>query len=74
MITITIPITESLNDFINEQVKLGHSANKADLVRKSLQKMKEDMFIESILNAKKEAKEGKLLQGDVIKLAKHFKD
>ena len=73
MTTITIPVTAELNDFIDNQVKLGEASSKADFVRRAIQKMKEDIFVQQILQAKKEAKEGKLLKGDLDKLAKGFK-
>ena len=73
MTTITIPITSDLNDFINSQVKIGGASSKADFVRRAIQKMKEDIFVQQILQAKQEAKEGKLMQGDLDKLAKGFK-
>ena len=68
MTTITIPITSDLNDFINSQVKIGGASSKADFVRRAIQKMKEDIFVQQILQAKQEAKEGKLLKGST-----HFK-
>lgn len=73
MTTITIPITNDLNDFINDQVKIGEASSKADFVRRAIQKMKEEIFIRQILQAKQEAKQGKLLKGDLDKLAKGFK-
>lgn len=73
MTTITIPITTELNDFIENQVKLGEASSKADLVRRAIQKMKEDVFVQQILISKKEAKDGKLLKGDLDELAKGFK-
>lgn len=73
MTTITIPITSDLNDFINDQVKIGEASSKADFVRRAIQKMKEEIFIRQILQAKQEAKQGKLLKGDLNKLAKGFK-
>ncbi len=72
MSTITVPLSKNLEDFITEQVKLGNAANKADLVRRALQRMKEDEFISTILKAKSEIKEGKALSGDLDKLAKGF--
>lgn len=72
MNTITIPITAELNDFIENQVKLGEASSKADLVRRAIQKMKEDVFVQHILQAKAEAATGKLLKGDLDQLAKGF--
>lgn len=72
MTTISIPVTEELNQFIEEQVELGNAANKAELIRRAIIKYKEDQFIALILKAKQEAKEGKLLVGDLDTLAKGF--
>lgn len=73
MTTITIPLNNELNDFINHQVKIGEASSKAEFVRRAIQKMKEDIFVKQILEAKLEAKQGKLLKGDLDKLAKGFK-
>ena len=72
MTTISIPITTELNQFIEEQVKLGKASSKAELIRRAIIKFKEDDFITSILKAKQEIKEGKALVGDLDTLAKGF--
>ncbi len=72
MTTITIPLDSELNGFINEQVKLGRVSSKADLVRQAIIRFKEEKFIEEILLAKREAKEGKIFKGDLDKLAEGF--
>jgi len=72
MTTISIPITNELNEFIDEQVELGKVASKAELIRRAIIKFKDDEFITSILKAKQEIKEGKALVGDLDKLAKGF--
>lgn len=72
MTTITVPLNTELNEFINEQVKLGKVPNKAELVRTAILKYKEDALITELLKAKQEAKEGKLFTGDLDVLVKHF--
>lgn len=72
MTTITVPLNTELNEFINEQVKLGKVPNKAELVRAAILKYKEDALITELLKAKQEAKEGKLFTGDLDTLAKRF--
>ncbi len=72
MTTISIPITNELNDFINEQVSLGKAGSKAELIRRAIVQYKEDEFIKSILAAKQEIKNGKGLVGDLDKLAEGF--
>ncbi len=72
MTTITVPLSTELNEFINEQVKLGKMPNKAELVRAAIIRYKEDALITELLKAKQEAKEGKLFTGDLDALAKRF--
>jgi Arc/MetJ-type ribon-helix-helix transcriptional regulator len=72
MTTITIPINDTLNGFIEDQVKLGHTSSKAELVRLALQRYKEEIFINEIRAAKQEIKDGKGLTGDLDELAKGF--
>ena len=73
MATISIPITSDLNEYIDEQVKLGKASSKAELIRRAIIKYKEDEFVNTILQAEQEVKEGKVLRGDLDKLAKGFK-
>lgn len=72
MTTISIPLNNELNNFIDEQVRLGNASSKAELIRRAIIKFKEDEFINSILKARQEIKEGKALRGDLDELAKGF--
>ncbi len=72
MTTISIPLNNELNNFIDEQVRLGNASSKAELIRRAIIKFKEDEFINSILKAKQEIKEGKALKGDLDELTKGF--
>ncbi len=72
MPTISIPITNDLNEFIEEQVELGKAASKAELIRRAIIKFKEDEFIATVLKAEQEIKDGKALVGDLDELAKGF--
>lgn len=72
MTTISIPLNNELNDYINEQVSLGNASSKAELIRRAIIKFKEDEFVNSILKAKQEIKDGKGLKGDLDELAKGF--
>lgn len=72
MATITVPLTPELTAFIDSQLKLGHAKSKAELVRRALQKMKEDEFIKTILHAKHELASGMGLSGDLDELVKGF--
>ena len=61
-----------LNDFINEQVRIGNVASKAELIRRAITQFKQDEFVNSILKAEQEIKDGKVLRGDIDKLAEGF--
>ncbi|MDO8575389.1 MAG: hypothetical protein Q7R78_01670 [bacterium] len=72
MTTISIPLNSELNSYIDEQVRLGNASSKAELIRRAIIKFKEDEFINTILKAKQEIRDGKALKGDLDKLAKGF--
>lgn len=72
MTNISIPLNSKLNDYINEQVRLGKVSSKAELVRQAIIKYKEEEFIQSIREAQQEIKDGKGLIGDLDELAKGF--
>ena len=73
MTTISVPIPASLESFIKDMVSRGFAANKADLIRKAILRLKEDEAVNSVLRAEQEGREGKNLSGDLDNLAKHFK-
>ena len=73
MSTLSIPLTPNLEEFINSQVKMGNAANKADVVRKALRLLAEEEAINDVLQSEKEAREGKILRGDIRMLMKKFK-
>ncbi len=72
MSTLSVPLTSELENFITAMVQSGKAANKADVVRKALTKMSEDEAIAAVLQSEREAKEGKVLYGDLRKLMKEL--
>lgn len=72
MTTITVPLNDSLNEFLETQVKLGNASSKADLVRTAIKRYKEEEFIRQINQARQEIADGKGLTGDLDELAKGF--
>lgn len=70
MSTLSVPLTPKLETFINDQVKSGRAANKADVVRRALTAMSEEEALQEILLAQKEIREGKGLKGDLRELIK----
>jgi len=72
MSTITVPLTPELDIFIQEQLGEGFSS-KAELVRQALKFYSEELEVREIMQARQEAKDGKILKGDLRELAKKFK-
>ena len=73
MSTLSVPLPPNLEEFVKNQVKQGHAANKAEVVRKALKLLEEEEAINVVLQAEKEISEGKLLRGDIRKLLKKIK-
>jgi len=61
-------------EYIENEVRAGNYANKAQLVRKALDKFREDEAVEAVLRSEREAKEGKIFHGDLDELAKKFRN
>jgi len=73
MSTLSVPLTPKLEEFINDQVKSGRAASKADVVRRALRSLSEEEAISAVLEAHREVMEGKILRGDLRELAKKFR-
>ena len=69
MTTLSVPISGDLEKFIEEMVKSGKGANKADVVRRALREYRENEALETVLQAQREP----TLRGDLRKLMKKFK-
>jgi putative addiction module CopG family antidote len=65
MATLSVPLTKELEEFIESQVKLGKSENKASVVRRALRRLAEEEAIMLALRAEQEP----TLCGDLDKLA-----
>jgi putative addiction module CopG family antidote len=73
MSTLSVPLNPTLETFINDMVKSGRAANKADVVRRALLKLAEDEAVGAVLRSEQELREGKILRGDLNELAKRLK-
>ena len=69
MSTLSVPLTPQLEEFIKQQIKSGEAPNKAFVVRKALMRMREEESVTRVLLSQREAREGKLLRGDLDELA-----
>jgi len=73
MSTLSVPLTPSLEIFITNMVKQGKAENKAQVVRQALRRFEEEEAVNSLLQARREVREGKVLYGDLDELAKKIK-
>ncbi len=69
MSTLSVPLTPKLEEFINNQVKIGRAANKADVVRRALTSFSEEDAVQEILKAMREP----ILRGNVRDLMKKIR-
>ncbi|OIO30923.1 hypothetical protein AUJ77_01095 [Candidatus Nomurabacteria bacterium CG1_02_43_90] len=68
MSTLSVPLSPELEKFIDNQVKNGNAANKADVVRRALIRFSEDEAVRAVL----EASRGPVLKGDLRELMKQI--
>jgi Arc/MetJ-type ribon-helix-helix transcriptional regulator len=68
MSTISVPLTPELESALNRLVKSGVAETKAGVMRRALKKMSDEEAINDILEAQQEAREGKLIRGDIRKI------
>lgn len=69
MTTISVPLPIELAKKLDDLVRSGYGSNKADAVRRAIEKASEEEVIQRILKAQKEPG----LRGDLRELAKKFK-
>ena len=72
MSTLSVPLTPELEKAIQGMVKSGIASNKAEAVRMAIKFFSEEQAIQTVLQAERELKEGKILRGDLHQLAKDF--
>ncbi len=70
MVTISVPITQKQEKFINALVKSGRAANKAHAVRLSIDALEDDSTFASLQRSLKDAREGKILYGNPREILK----
>ena len=70
MSTISVPVSAELETFIDDMIRQGVATNKADLVRRALTHFAEDQAVEAVLRSEQEAREGKVLRGDLRQIMK----
>lgn len=69
MSTLSVPLTPTLETFINDMVRRGVAPTKAEVVRQALIQFAEDQAVEAVMRSMREVKEGKILRGDLDEIA-----
>ncbi len=70
MSTLSIPIPPRLEEALAMLIKGGYGSNKAEIVRRALDRFIEDEAVFAVIRAEQEVAEGKVLRGDLRKLIK----
>lgn len=69
MTTLSVPLPSHLEELVKKLAK-QRGSNKAEVVRHALELLAEEEAVQAVLTAERELSEGKLLKGDLQKLAK----
>lgn len=69
MSTISVPIPNTLETFIDDMIRRGFAPSKAEVVRQALVRYAEDQAVEAVMQSMREAKAGKILRGDLDEIA-----
>ena len=70
MSTLSVPISQNIENFIEDVIHRGIAPNKAEVVRQALVRYAEEQAVEAVLRSEHEANEGKILRGDLKDLMK----
>lgn len=62
MTTLSIPINEKMQKFIDSQIAEGKAENKAEVVRRALTYFAEQQAIADVLEAEQDIKAGKIFK------------
>jgi len=70
MSTLSIPLSSEQEQFVEQFVKEHKAPNKAEVVRRALRLLAEEEAVADVLKSEQEVREGKVLKGDLRKLAR----
>jgi Arc/MetJ-type ribon-helix-helix transcriptional regulator len=65
MTTITVPLNNELNDFIQEEIRNGTSETKAHVVRYALMRLREERALERLREAEADITAGRVYAGSL---------
>ncbi len=69
MSTLSVPLTPAIEQVISQFVRAGVASSKAGVVRKAIIQFIEDQAVRDVIEAEQEARDGKILYGDLDALA-----
>lgn len=69
MSILTISIDATIEKFLDNQIKNKKAESKSQLVRDAIHFFREELELRDLMLGSKEVREGKLLKGDLRKLA-----
>lgn len=72
MSTLSIPLPNNLETFVETMVRRGVAANKAEVVRQALLNYAEEQAVAAVLRSEQEIKEGRILRGNLKKIIKQM--
>lgn len=70
MSTLSIPVDNTLIQFIDDMIASRKADNKAQVVRQALYNMREDEALKDMVEARMDVMQGKVYKGDLRELAK----
>jgi Arc/MetJ-type ribon-helix-helix transcriptional regulator len=70
MSVMTVPVSDVQKNVIDQMVESGRAASKAHAIRMAIDLLAREEALEAIRLGRREAREGKLLSGDLDELAK----
>ena len=70
MAILSVSLPPELVNFIDQEIMSGEFESKGQVIKKALKKLQEEIVVERILRASREARNGKVLRGNLRELAK----
>ncbi len=69
MATLSIPVDNTLAEFISNMISSHKAENKAEVVRRALHLLREEEALKDVLEARADVINGKVYKGNLRKLA-----
>jgi len=69
MSVLSVPLSPRLEEAIQNLLRMGIGSNKADVARKAILQLEEEAAIMEVYKSEQEIREGKVIYGDIRKLA-----